>query len=86
MYIKVGMANREKRPKQERDDIHFTHIAISTSFYNTLYRDYMYMLPAQLLASYIPRHYNEGRSGLVSTVYTYLTFKCYVLYMCHVRS
>ena len=34
MYINVGMANREKRPKQERDDIRFTtHIAISTSFY-----------------------------------------------------
>ena len=33
MYINVGMANREKRPKQERDDIHFTHIAIPTSFY-----------------------------------------------------
>ena len=30
MYI--GMANREKRPKQERDDIRFTHIAIPTSF------------------------------------------------------
>ena len=33
MYINVGMANREKRPKQERDDIRFTHIAIPTSFY-----------------------------------------------------
>ena len=33
MYIKVGMANCEKRPKQERDDIRFTHIAIPTSFY-----------------------------------------------------
>ena len=32
MYINVGMANREKRPKQERDDIRFTHIAIPTSF------------------------------------------------------
>ena len=28
MYNNVGMANREKRPKQERDDIRFTHIAI----------------------------------------------------------
>ena len=27
------MANCEKRPKQEQDDIHFTHIAIPTSFY-----------------------------------------------------
>ena len=27
------MANCEKRPKQERDDIRFTHIAIPTSFY-----------------------------------------------------
>ena len=27
------MANCEKRPKQERDDICFTHIAIPTSFY-----------------------------------------------------
>ena len=33
MYINVGMANCEKQPKQERDDIHFTHIAIPTSFY-----------------------------------------------------
>ena len=33
MYIDVGMANCEKRPKQERDDIRFTHIAIPTSFY-----------------------------------------------------
>ena len=34
MYVNVGMANREKRPKQERDDdIRFTHIAIPTSFY-----------------------------------------------------
>ena len=33
MYNNVGMANREKRPKQERDDIRFTHIAIPTSFY-----------------------------------------------------
>ena len=33
MYINVGMANREKQPKQERDDIRFTHIAIPTSFY-----------------------------------------------------
>ena len=33
MYINVGMANCEKRPKQERDDICFTHIAIPTSFY-----------------------------------------------------
>ena len=33
MYINVGMANCEKRPKQERDDIRFTHIAIPTSFY-----------------------------------------------------
>ena len=32
MYINV--ANREKLPKQERDDIRFTHIAIPTSFYN----------------------------------------------------
>ena len=36
MYINVGMANHEKRPKQERDDIRFTHIAIRTSFYNFL--------------------------------------------------
>ena len=27
------MANCERRPKQERDDIRFTHIAIPTSFY-----------------------------------------------------
>ena len=33
MYINVGMANCEKRPKQERDDIRFTHTAIPTSFY-----------------------------------------------------
>ena len=33
MYINVGMANCEKRPKQERDDIRFTHISIPTSFY-----------------------------------------------------
>ena len=33
MYINVGMANCEKRPKPERDDIRFTHIAIPTSFY-----------------------------------------------------
>ena len=33
MYINVGMANHEKRPKQERDDIHFTHIAIPTSLH-----------------------------------------------------
>ena len=33
MYINVGMANCEKRLKQERDDIRFTHIAIPTSFY-----------------------------------------------------
>ena len=33
VYINVGMANCEKRPKQERDDIRFTHIAIPTSFY-----------------------------------------------------
>ena len=33
MYINVGMTNCEKRPKQERDDIRFTHIAIPTSFY-----------------------------------------------------
>ena len=33
MYIDVGMANCEKRPKQERDDIRFKHIAIPTSFY-----------------------------------------------------
>ena len=33
MYINVGMANCEKRTKQERDDIRFTHIAIPTSFY-----------------------------------------------------
>ena len=33
MYINVGMENCEKRPKQERDDIRFTHIAIPTSFY-----------------------------------------------------
>ena len=33
MYINVGMANCEKRPKQEQDDIRFTHIAIPTSFY-----------------------------------------------------
>ena len=33
MYINVGMANCEKQPKQERDDIRFTHIAIPTSFY-----------------------------------------------------
>ena len=33
MYINVGMANCEKRPKQERDDIRFIHIAIPTSFY-----------------------------------------------------
>ena len=33
IYIKVGMANCEKWPKQERDDIRFTHIAIPTSFY-----------------------------------------------------
>ena len=33
MYISVGVANREKLPKQERDDIRFTHIAIPTSFY-----------------------------------------------------
>ena len=32
MYINVGMANCEKWPKQERDDIRFTHIAIPTSF------------------------------------------------------
>ena len=32
MYVNVGMANCEKRPKQERDDIRFTHIAIPTSF------------------------------------------------------
>ena len=32
MYINVGMANCEKRPKQERDNIRFTHIAIPTSF------------------------------------------------------
>ena len=25
MYVNVGMANREKWPKQEWDDIHFTH-------------------------------------------------------------
>ena len=25
MYINVGMANCEKQPKQERDDIRFTH-------------------------------------------------------------
>ena len=37
MYINVGMANHEKRPKQERDDIRFTHIAIPTSFYNLLF-------------------------------------------------
>ena len=29
MYINVGMANCEKRPKQERDDIHFTHMLFS---------------------------------------------------------
>ena len=34
MYINVGMANREKRPRQERDDIRFTHIAIPTFFCN----------------------------------------------------
>ena len=34
MYINhVGMANSEKRPKQEWDDIRFTHIAIPTFFY-----------------------------------------------------
>ena len=33
MYTNVGMANCEKRPKQERDDIRFTHIAIPTSFH-----------------------------------------------------
>ena len=33
MYIYVGMANHEKQPKQEWDDIHFPHIAIPTSFY-----------------------------------------------------
>ena len=33
MYINVGMANCEKQPKQERDDIRFTHTAIPTSFY-----------------------------------------------------
>ena len=33
MYINVGMANCEKRPKQERDDIRFTHIAIPYIFY-----------------------------------------------------
>ena len=27
------MENREKQPKQELDDIRFTHIAILTSFY-----------------------------------------------------
>ena len=26
MYINVGMANCEKRPKQERDDIRFTAV------------------------------------------------------------
>ena len=25
MYVNVGMANHEKRPKQEWDDIRFTH-------------------------------------------------------------
>ena len=33
MYINVGMANHAKRPKQEQDDIRFTHIATPTSFY-----------------------------------------------------
>ena len=33
LYINVGMANCEKRPKQEQDGIRFTHIAIPTSFY-----------------------------------------------------
>ena len=33
MYINVGMANHEKRPKQEQDDIRFTHIATPTFFY-----------------------------------------------------
>ena len=33
MYINVGMANREKRPNQEQDDIRLTHIAIPTFFY-----------------------------------------------------
>ena len=28
MYINVGMANCEKRPKKEWDDIRFTHIAM----------------------------------------------------------
>ena len=32
MYVDVGMVNREKRPKQEWDDIRFAHIAIPTSF------------------------------------------------------
>ena len=52
MYINVGMANCEKRPKQERDDIRFTHIAIPTSFYPslthgptqyTLHADYLFI-------------------------------------------
>ena len=33
MYVNVGMANREKRPKQEREDIRFTHTVTPTSFY-----------------------------------------------------
>ena len=52
MYINVGMANCEKRPKQERDDIRFTHIAIPISFYPSpthgptqypLHADYLYI-------------------------------------------
>ena len=44
------MANCEKQPKQERDDIRFTHIAIPTSFDIILY-------PVTQLVTWLPPGY-----------------------------
>ena len=56
MYINVGMANCEKRPKQERDDIRFTHIAIPTSFYpSPTHGPTQYPLHANYLSIHHPR-------------------------------
>ena len=57
MYINVGMANCEKRPKQERDDIRFTHIAIPTSFYpSPTHGPTQYPLHADYLSIHHPRN------------------------------
>ena len=61
MYRDVGMANREKQLKQERDDIPFTHIAIPTSFFFFLLSLMMFMECVCVFCSQVVG--GEGVSG-----------------------